>query len=165
MDEELKTWLGAMETRIDQRFEARLKNTEARFDARLQDTEARLEERFDARLDARLDEAFTRFSQHILNEVGSRFEEVKARFDSVDARFDSVDARLKLQAGLIQSGARAMARFSEFSELRRAMGLAGGPGGSFGKAVGIEIVAADSNPPKRQLSFVQSPTLTSGISL
>jgi hypothetical protein len=87
-----------METRIVQRFESRLK-----------DTEARLEARFDARLDARLDEAFTRFSQHILNEVGSRFEEVKARFDSVDAR-------LKLQAGLIQSGTPAMARFSEFSE-------------------------------------------------
>jgi len=34
----------------------------------------------------------------------------------VKARFDSVDARLKLQAGLIQSGTRAMARFSEFSE-------------------------------------------------
>jgi hypothetical protein len=83
-----------METRIVQRFESRLK-----------DTEARLEARFDARLD----EAFTRFSQHILNEVGSRFEEVKARFDSVDAR-------LKLQAGLIQSGTPAMARFSEFSE-------------------------------------------------
>jgi len=98
MDEELKTWLEGMETRLDQRFEARL-----------QDTEARIEKRFDARLDVRLDEAFTRFSQHILNEVGSRFEEVKARFDSVDAR-------LKLQAGLIQSGARAMARFSEFAE-------------------------------------------------
>ena len=86
MDEELKTWLEGMETRLEQRF------------------------------DARLDEAFTRFSQHILHEVGSRFDEVNARFDSVDARFDSVDARLKLQAGLIQSGARAMARFSEFSE-------------------------------------------------
>jgi len=90
MDEELKTWLEGMETRLEQRF--------------------------DARLDTRLDEAFTRFSQHILHEVGSRFDEVNARFDSVDARFDSVDARLKLQAGLIQSGARAMARFSEFSE-------------------------------------------------
>jgi DNA anti-recombination protein RmuC len=94
-----------METRIDQRFESRLKDTESRFEARLKDMEARLEARFDARLDG----AFTRFSQHILNKVGSRFEEVKARFDSVDAR-------LKLQAGLIQLGTRAMARFSEFSE-------------------------------------------------
>jgi hypothetical protein len=98
MDEELKTWLAAMEARLDQRFDARLK-----------DTEARLEQRFDARLDARLDEAFTRFSQHILNEMGSRFDEVKAQLNSMDAR-------LKLHAGLIQSGARAMARFSKFGE-------------------------------------------------
>jgi hypothetical protein len=56
-----------------------------------------------------LDDAFTRFSQHILNEVG-------ARFDETGARLESIDSRLKLQAGLIQSGARAMARFSEFSE-------------------------------------------------
>ena len=83
MDEELKTWLAAMEARLDQRF--------------------------DARLDARLDEAFTRFSQHILNEMGSRFDEVKAQLNSMDAR-------LKLHAGLIQSGARAMARFSKFGE-------------------------------------------------
>ncbi|MGD1068912.1 MAG: hypothetical protein ABSB15_02135 [Bryobacteraceae bacterium] len=79
MDEELKTWLAAMEARLDQRF------------------------------DARLDEAFTRFSQHILNEMGSRFDEVKAQLNSMDAR-------LKLHAGLIQSGARAMARFSKFGE-------------------------------------------------
>jgi len=105
VDEELKIWLGAMESRIEQRFDARLK-----------DTEARLEQGFKAHLETRLDEAFTQYSQHILNEVGSRFEEVKARFNSMDARFDSVDARLKLQAGLIQSGARAMARFSEFAE-------------------------------------------------
>jgi hypothetical protein len=56
-----------------------------------------------------LDGAFTRFSQHILHEVG-------ARFDETNARLDSIDARLKLQAGLIQSGARSMARFSEFAE-------------------------------------------------
>ncbi len=56
-----------------------------------------------------LDEAFTRFSQHLLHEVASRFA-------NVDAKLESIDARLKLQAGLIQSGSRAMARFSEFSE-------------------------------------------------
>jgi hypothetical protein len=37
-------------------------------------------------------------------------------FARVDHRLESIDARLKLQAGLIQSGARAMARFSEFAE-------------------------------------------------
>jgi hypothetical protein len=56
-----------------------------------------------------LDDAFTRFSQHVLHEVG-------ARFDEVGVRLESIDSRLKLQAGLIQSGARAMVRFSEFSE-------------------------------------------------
>src|SRR4051794_37670194 len=56
-----------------------------------------------------LDKAFTRFSQHILHEVG-------ARFNDVDVRLESIDSRLKLQAGLIQTAARAMARFSEFAE-------------------------------------------------
>jgi hypothetical protein len=56
-----------------------------------------------------LEDAFTRFSQHILHEVGARFDETRTRLESIDTR-------LKLQAGLIQSGSRAMARFSEFSE-------------------------------------------------
>jgi hypothetical protein len=56
-----------------------------------------------------LDDAFTRFSQHVLHEVGTRFDET-------NARLESIDSRLKLQAGLIQSGARAMARFSAFAE-------------------------------------------------
>src|SRR5580698_10356834 len=56
-----------------------------------------------------LDDAFTRFSQHVLHEVG-------ARFDEVGTRLESIDSRLKLQAGLIQSGARAMARFSACAE-------------------------------------------------
>lgn len=60
-------------------------------------------------LDIALDKAFTHFSRHILHEVGSRFDET-------NRRLESIDTRLKLQAGLIQSGARAMVRFSEFSE-------------------------------------------------
>jgi hypothetical protein len=56
-----------------------------------------------------LDEAFTRFSQHILHEVGGRLDEVSNKLESIDSR-------LKLQAGLVQSGSRAMARFSEFAE-------------------------------------------------
>lgn len=98
MDEDLRTHLNSMEARL-----------EARFDSRLDAMETRLEGRFEARLDARLDEAFTRFSQHILHEVGTRF-------DDVNKRLESIDTRLRLQAGLIQSGARAMARFSEFAE-------------------------------------------------
>lgn len=46
---------------------------------------------------------------HVLDEMGRRF-------DDVSTRLASIDTRLKLQAGLIQGGARAMARFSEFSE-------------------------------------------------
>jgi hypothetical protein len=60
-------------------------------------------------IDTRLDTAFERFSQHILHEMGVRFSEV-------DTKLTSIDSRLKLQAGLIQAGARAMARFSEFAE-------------------------------------------------
>jgi hypothetical protein len=56
-----------------------------------------------------IDGAFTRFSQHILHEMSVRFGEV-------DTKLTSIDARLKLQAGLIQAGARAMARFEGFSE-------------------------------------------------
>ncbi len=47
--------------------------------------------------------------KHLLAEIGRRQEEN-------NARFDSIDARLKLQAGLLQSGSRAMARFTEFAE-------------------------------------------------
>ena len=50
---------------------------------------------------------------HILQEVGGRFNEV-------NAKLESIDSRLKLQAGFIQSGARAIARFSEFSETSEA---------------------------------------------
>jgi hypothetical protein len=71
----------------------------------LTDAMAGMEKQFDLRLD----DAFTRFSQHILHEVGTRFDEV-------NARLTSIDSRLGLQAGLIQSGARAMVRFSEFAE-------------------------------------------------
>jgi hypothetical protein len=56
-----------------------------------------------------LREALIEMTQHILHEMGSRF-------DTVNTRLESIDTRLKLQAGLIQSGARAMARFSEFAE-------------------------------------------------
>jgi hypothetical protein len=68
-----------------------------------------MEGRIKRRFDLRLDDAFTRLSQHILHEVGTRFDET-------NARLESIDSRLKLQAGLIQSGARAMSRFSAFAE-------------------------------------------------
>jgi len=63
----------------------------------------------DAEFKEYLHEELTTFAQHILHEMD-------LRFTTVNTRLESIDARLKLQAGLIQSGARAMARFSEFSE-------------------------------------------------
>jgi hypothetical protein len=52
----------------------------------------------------------------IAAEVGSLHMDIQQSEARLGARLDSIDARLKLQAGLIQSGARAMARFSEFAE-------------------------------------------------
>ncbi len=75
----------------------------------LREMEERMESRLDAKLDAKLDQSFTRRSQFILHEMDLRFKEV-------NTRLESIDSRLKLHAGLIQSGARAMARFSSFSE-------------------------------------------------
>lgn len=52
----------------------------------------------------------------IAGEVASIHTDMGHRFDAVNTQLASIDTRLKLQAGLIQSGTRAMARFSEFSE-------------------------------------------------
>lgn len=60
-------------------------------------------------IDSAFDSAFTRFSQHILHEMSIRFGEV-------DTKLTSIDQRLTLQAGVLQGGARAMARFSAFAE-------------------------------------------------
>jgi hypothetical protein len=55
----------------------------------------------------------------IAGEIGSVHTEMQQGFARVDARLESIDSRLKLQAGLIQSGARAMARFPEFGQRAR----------------------------------------------
>ena len=53
----------------------------------------------------------------IANEVGGLHSDIQDVETRLVARLDSIDSRLKLRrAGLIQSGARAMARFSEFAE-------------------------------------------------
>jgi len=52
---------------------------------------AQMEARMDTRLATTIDDAFTRFSQHILHEVGGRLDEV-------NKKLESIDARLKLQA-------------------------------------------------------------------
>ena len=52
----------------------------------------------------------------VAGEVGTLHIQIQQSEARLSARFDSIDARMKLQAGLIQSGARAIARFGEFSE-------------------------------------------------
>jgi hypothetical protein len=52
----------------------------------------------------------------IASEVGSLHTDIQGAEKRLGIRLDSIDARMKLHAGLIQSGARAMARFSEFAQ-------------------------------------------------
>jgi hypothetical protein len=52
----------------------------------------------------------------ILAEVSNLRVETRQGFDHIDKLLVSINDRLKVQAGLIQGGARAMARFSEFAE-------------------------------------------------
>jgi predicted amidophosphoribosyltransferase len=52
----------------------------------------------------------------ILAEVSTLRTETQRGFEHLDRTLESIDSRLRLQAGLIQAGARAMARFSEYSE-------------------------------------------------
>jgi len=70
----------------------------------------------ETRLSERTQAMETRIANVIAGEVAAIHADMGNRFDAVEARFDSIDARLKLQAGLIQSGARALARFSDFAE-------------------------------------------------
>lgn len=86
MDEELKNYLQGMENRLESRTAAMMQGVEDRTAAL------------------------------IAAEIGNLHTQTQKGFARVDARFDSIDARLKLQAGLIQSGARAMVRFSQFAE-------------------------------------------------
>jgi len=94
VDEELKGYLQGMEGRITATLIAAMDN----------------------RIAAEIRASEERTAALIAAEIGSVHTDMEHRFAHIDARFDSVDARLKLQAGLIQAGARAMARFSKFSE-------------------------------------------------
>lgn len=109
MDQELKEYLDGFETRFLTRVEGSMNGLETRIMTRVEGSMDALETRIMTRVEGLMDASFTRWSQHILYEMGARFNEV-------NNRLESMDSRLKLQAGLIQSGARAMARFSEFAE-------------------------------------------------
>lgn len=93
MDEDLKAYLQGMEERTAAQMQGMEERTAAQMQA--------LEDRTAALIGA---------------EVGGLHTANKKLEDRLVARFNSIDARLKLQAGLIQAGARAMARFSQFSE-------------------------------------------------
>jgi hypothetical protein len=104
VDEELKRYLQAMEERTATLIAATATEIQAS------------EERTTARVAREIRASEERTAALIAAEIGSVHIDMEHRFAHVEARFDSVDARLKLQAGLIQAGARAMARFSKFSE-------------------------------------------------
>ena len=132
MDDELRTFLGAMEGRLTGRIDVLAGHVDVltgRVDALAGNVDvltgrvdvltgrvaktvtilAALDERIEARIDKKLDESFTRWSQFMLDEMSSRF-------GKMNNRYESLDARIKLHAGLLQSGARSMARYSSFSE-------------------------------------------------
>lgn len=65
-----------------------------------------------------------RMAALIAGEVGTLHTDIGERFGRMDSRLESIDSRLKLQAGLVQAGSRAMARFSEYAETSEARWVA-----------------------------------------
>jgi len=131
MDEDLKTYLREMEERTATLIADKLRESEERTATliadKLRESEERTatlianevresENRTSAVFAVKLRESEDRTAVVISNEIGSLHNEIQDSAKLLGDRFDSIDARLKLQAGLIQSGARAMARFSGFSE-------------------------------------------------
>jgi hypothetical protein len=90
LDDSDKQWIT---TEIDRKLDALDRKLETKLDA------------LDQKLETKLDSVLS----HVLNEIGRRSEEQMARWESMDAR-------LTLQAGLIQSGSRAITRLSRFAE-------------------------------------------------
>jgi chromosome segregation ATPase len=121
VDEELKTYLRQMEERnvaliagVGERIAGvgeRIAGVEERI-AGVEERIASVEKRNTA-LIAGVEE---RTAALIAAEVGSLHTDIQNVEKRLSTRFDSIDSRMKLQAGLIQAGARAMARFSEFAE-------------------------------------------------
>lgn len=108
MDAELREYLDSKFRQVDDKFTA--------LEQRIDDKLVALEQRFDDKLTAlakRFDDKLTALAQHLLHEMDTRFS-------LVDRKLESIDSRLKLQAGLIQSGARAIARLTDYSETSEA---------------------------------------------
>jgi hypothetical protein len=104
MDAELREYLDGKFRQVDNRFE------------QVDDKLVALEQRIDDKLYAlgrRMDDKMTALAQHILHEMDTKFA-------IADKKRESDDSRLKLQAGLIQSGSRAIARLTDYSETSEA---------------------------------------------
>jgi len=108
MDAELREYLDGKFRHVDEKFI----DLEMRIDEKLYALEKRIDEKLYA-LEKRMDDKLTALAQHILHEMDTKFalEEKKRQ---------SIDSRLKLQAGLIQSGSRAIARLTDYSETSEA---------------------------------------------
>ncbi len=104
MDEDLKTYLRQME----ERNVSMIAGVEERTASMIAGVEERT-----ASMIAGVEE---RTAALIASEIGSLHTDIQNVEKRLGARLESIDSRLKLQAGLIQAGARAMARFSEFAE-------------------------------------------------
>jgi hypothetical protein len=104
MDAELREYLDGKFRQVDNRFE--------QVDEKLVALEQRIDDKLYA-LGRRMDDKMTALAQHILHEMDTRFT-------LQDRKRESDDSRLKLQAGLIQSGSRAIARLTDYSETSEA---------------------------------------------
>lgn len=69
-----------------------------------------------AEIDENLRRSEDRMATLIAGEIGNLHTEIKESEARLSARLESISARLTLQGGLIQSGSRAITRFSSFAE-------------------------------------------------
>ena len=63
-----------------------------------------------------LDESLERVMNNVLLEMKLFREHTDTRFLGIESRFDRIESRLDRQAGLIQSGARALRRFDRWAD-------------------------------------------------
>jgi hypothetical protein len=63
-----------------------------------------------------LDESLERVMNNVLLEMKLFREHTDTRFLGIEARFDRIESRLDRQAGLIQSGARALLRIDRWAD-------------------------------------------------
>ena len=104
MDAELREYLDGKFRQVDEKFIV----LEQRIDEKIYALEQRIDEKLYA-LEKRFDDRLTALAQHLLHEMDTRFS-------LVDKKLESMDSRLKLQTGLIQTGSRAIARLTNYSE-------------------------------------------------